>query len=324
MYMNDSSIDKQRTLARSFTLTGKGLHTGLLSTITFNPAKENTGYRIRRVDLPDKPIIDAYAENVVSTNRGTVLSVNGVQVGTVEHALAALYANGIDNCLIDVDAPEFPILDGSSIEYVNKILDVGIVEQKAVREYYTPETAIEFYDEVSGSRMLLSPSDKLSIHTQISFDSVVLDVQSANLEDISEFNEKFSMCRTFVFVKEIEALLKHGLIKGGDLDNAIVIYDNPIPQSNLNQISDIMKVKRHDADKLGYVMNKDLIYRNEPARHKVLDILGDISLVGKFIKGTIISVRPGHKVNNMFARAIVEDMRSASKTECSLLNMEAV
>lgn len=310
--MNDLHADKQNTLAREFSLTGKGLHTGLVSTVTFRPASDNTGYKIRRIDLPGQPIIDAYAENVVSTNRGTVLSLNDVQVGTVEHALAALYANSIDNCLIDVDAPEFPILDGSSIEYVNKILECGIHEQTANREYYIPKKAIEYHDEVSGTRILLTPAEKFSIYTQISFDSVILDVQNANLNELAEFNQEIAMCRTFVFVREIEMLLKNGLIKGGDLDNAIVIYDRPVSQSNYDRLADMIKVEKRDAKNLGYIMNKPLRFSNEPARHKLLDILGDISLIGKFIKGTIISVRPGHKANNMFARAIREDMKKTS------------
>lgn len=307
--MNDLYVDKQRTLAGKFSLTGKGLHTGLKSTVTFHPSPDNTGYKIRRIDLPDKPVIDAYAENVASTQRGTVLSVNGIQVGTVEHALAALYANGIDNCLIDVDAPEFPILDGSSIEYVNKILEFGTHEQATLREYYIPEEIIEYHDEASGARLILIPNDKFSIHTQILFDSVILGVQSATLEELSEFNREIAVCRTFVFVREIEMLLKNGLVKGGDLDNAIVIYDQPISQSYFNQLADMMKVERRNAKNLGYIMNKPLRFPNEPARHKILDILGDISLTGKFIKGTIISVCPGHKVNNMFARAILKDMK---------------
>lgn len=307
--MKNGNIIKQRTLSKEFTLTGKGLHTGLESTVTFHPAPDNTGYKIRRIDLPGKPIIDAYAENVIRTDRCTVLSAYGVQVGTVEHALAALYANGIDNCLIDVNTPEFPILDGSSIEYVNNIRKCGIHEQTANREYYIPEKTIEYHDEVSGTRMLLTPADKFSIYTQISFDSDILDVQSAKLDGLSEFNQEIAMCRTFVFVREVEELLKHGLIKGGDLDNAIVIYDQPMSQSYYDQMADMMKVQKRDAKHLGYIMNKPLRFSNEPARHKLLDILGDISLIGKFIKGTIISVRTGHKANNMFARAILEDLK---------------
>jgi UDP-3-O-[3-hydroxymyristoyl] N-acetylglucosamine deacetylase/3-hydroxyacyl-[acyl-carrier-protein] dehydratase len=312
--MKNSYPDKQRTLAGEFSVTGKGLHTGLESTVIFHPAPDNSGYKIRRVDLPDKPLIDAHAENVLSTNRGTVLSVNGIQVGTVEHALAALYANGIDNCFIDVDAPEFPILDGSSIQYVHKIIECGIQEQSMEREYYIPGQTIEYTDMLSGTRLILSPSDKFSIYTQISFDSVILDVQSANLKELSEFNQEISMCRTFVFVREIEMLLKNGLIRGGDLDNAIVIYDHPVSQSRFDQIADMIKVERRDATNLGYIMNKPLRFPNEPARHKILDILGDISLIGRFIKGMIISVCPGHKANNMFARAILEDMKTTAVT----------
>ena len=182
------------------------------------------------------------------------------------------------------------------------------------REYYIPGQTIEYTDMLSGTRLILSPSDKFSIYTQISFDSVILDVQSANLKELSEFNQEISMCRTFVFVREIEMLLKNGLIRGGDLDNAIVIYDHPVSQSRFDQIADMIKVERRDATNLGYIMNKPLRFPNEPARHKILDILGDISLIGRFIKGMIISVCPGHKANNMFARAILEDMKTTAVT----------
>lgn len=318
--METDNIIRQRTLAKKFSLNGKGLHSGMEVSITFRPAPDNFGYKIRRIDLPDKPIIDANAENVVFTNRGTVLSSNGVYVGTVEHALAALYANEIDNCLIDVDAPEFPILDGSSIEYMKKIRESGIREQTAEREYYIPRKKIEYKDKLSGAHLMLLPSDDFSVHTQIIFDSEVLNVQSAIMRDMSEFYTEIAMCRTFVFVREIEPLLEKGLIKGGDLNNAIVIYDKPIKQEHFDRLSYIMNVERKDVGELGYIMNEPLRFPNEPARHKLLDVLGDISLTGKFIKGTIVSICPGHKANNMFARAILNDMKK--ETSLAKVNVE--
>lgn len=297
----------QRTLKNSFTLEGKGLHTGLNIHITFNPAPENHGYKIRRTDIPGQPIIEALAENVSTTQRGTVLSVDGVQVSTVEHALAALYACEIDNCLIDVDAPEVPILDGSSILFVSKIKSVGVEEQNAPRKYITfKRKRIKVVDKATGSSMILLPDDSFSIQSHISFDSTLLRQQDAILNDLSEFTRDFASARTFVFVREIEPLLNNNLVKGGDLDNAIVIYDNPIEQEHFDHLADIMGVKRKDASKLGYIMNRPLLYPNEPARHKLLDIIGDISLVGYFIKGKIIANCPGHKINNLFARAIRE------------------
>lgn len=310
----------QRTLKNSFSLSGKGLHTGLSINITFNPAPENHSYKIRRTDVLGQPVIDALAENVSATQRGTVLSANGVQVSTVEHALAALYACEIDNCLIDVDAPEFPILDGSSIAYVSKIKEVGIQQQDAVREYITfKRKRIKVMDKATGSSMLLLPDDSFSIQSHIAFNSALLRRQDASLNDLSEFTKDFASARTFVFVREIEPLLQNNLVKGGDLDNAIVIYDKPIEQDSFDHLADVMGVKRKDANKLGYIMNKPLLYPNEPARHKLLDIIGDIALVGHFIKGRIIANCPGHKINNLFARAIREAMKESKPTKVAML-----
>lgn len=305
---------KQRTLQSSFSLTGKGLHTGLNIRITFHPAPSDHGYKIRRTDIPWKPVIDAVAENVSGTQRGTVLSSDGVHVSTVEHALAALYACGIDNCLIDVDAPEFPILDGSSIFFVSKIKEVGVREQDAERKYVTfKRKRIKVVDKATGSSMILLPDDSFSIKSHIEFNSPLLRQQDAELNDLSEFTKEFASARTFVFVREVMPLLNNNLVKGGDLDNAIVIYDTPVGQAELDYLADTMGVRKKDATKLGYLMNKPLIYTNEPARHKLLDIIGDIALVGYFIKGRIIANCPGHKINNMFARAIREALLSDPK-----------
>ena len=300
---------KQRTIKETFSIQGKGLHTGLKSTITFRPAPVDFGYKIKRTDLEEKPVITASAENVIHSQRCTLLSVDGVEVATIEHALAALYGCEIDNCLIEIDAPEFPILDGRAAEYVKNIHRVGIEEQSKERIYYEVDHEVEYFDAETGSFLRLLPSDSFSVHVQIAFDSDVLPVQNASLENLSDFEKELSMCRTFVFIKEIESLLKTGLIKGGDLDNAIVIYDQLIPQQELDRLADVMGIERKQVDKLGYIMNKPLLFPNEPARHKLLDVLGDISLVGKFMKGTIIANRPGHRVNNLFARNIIEHMQ---------------
>lgn len=300
----------QRTLSKSFSLQGKGLHTGLDIRITFHPAPEDHGYKIRRVDLQGSPVIDALAENVIATERGTVLGDYRLQVSTVEHALAALYACEIDNCLIDVDAPEFPILDGSAIHFVSKIKEVGVTRQNAIRKYISfKRKKIRVSDKEKGSSLLLLPDEKFSIENRIAYDSKLLKQQQASLGDLSLFTKEIASARTFVFVREIEHLLYNDLIKGGDLDNAIVIYDQPIPQDGYDRLADKMNVKRKDASKLGYIMNKPLLYANEPARHKLLDIIGDIALVGYFIKGKIIANCPGHHINNLFARAIREQIK---------------
>ena len=302
-------MSKQHTLKESFSLKGKGLHTGLDISIKFNPAPENHGYKIQRIDLEDKPIINAIAENVGATQRGTVLSKGDVQISTVEHALAALYASEIDNCLIEVNAPEFPILDGSAIEYLKEIERVGIQEQDADRDYYIVKNKIEIKDQETGSSIVVLPDDQFVVNALIAFDSVILDSQFATLDDLKDFGKEIAASRTFVFVREIEHLLENNLIKGGDLDNAIVIYERQITQERLDQLADKMGVVRKDATQLGYIMNKPLVFPNEPARHKLLDILGDIALIGKPIRGRIIATCPGHKINNQLARMVRKDIK---------------
>lgn len=299
----------QKTLKNGFSLTGKGLHTGLDITVTFKPAPENHGYKIQRIDLPEQPIIDAVADNVKETQRGTVVGKNDVVISTIEHAMAALYAADIDNCLIEVNAPEFPILDGSSIFYCEEIEKAGIEEQKAEREYFIIKNKIEIKDEETGASLLVLPEDEFSINTLISFNSPVLSNQFATLSSLSEFKEEIASARTFVFVREIEPLVKHNLIKGGDLDNAIVIYDQETSQEELDNLADLMGVPHKNVNQLGYINNKPLVFDNEPARHKLLDVIGDLALIGKFIKGRVIATRPGHKINNQLARKIRKEMK---------------
>ena len=302
-------MQKQKTLAASFSLKGKGLHTGLDIEITFNPAPENHGYKIKRTDLEGQPVIDALAEHVVATQRGTVLKKNDVQVSTIEHAMAALYALEIDNCLIEVNAPEFPILDGSARYFVEGIQKVGSVEQNAPRDYYIVKHKIEVKDEESGASLIILPDEKFSVNVLISFDSSVLNNQFASMNDLSEFPSELAASRTFVFVREIEMLLNNNLIKGGDLDNAIVIYDQKLPQESLDKLADMMNVPHLNLKELGYINHEPLVFDNEPARHKLLDVIGDVALIGKPIRGRIIATRPGHKINNQFARMIRKDIK---------------
>ena len=303
------SMSKQKTLKGSFSLFGKGLHTGLSLTVTFNPAPENHGYRIQRIDVEGEPIIHAIAENVVDTSRGTVVANGDVRCSTIEHAMAALYAMGIDNCLIQVNGPEFPILDGSSIQYVENIRRVGIQEQNAEKDFYVIKKKIEFRDEATGSSIIILPDEQFSITAMISFESQFINSQFATLDEMEHFPDEIASARTFVFVREIEPLLKAGLIKGGDLDNAIVIYEKQITQDALDRLADHLHVGHHDATKLGYLQDRPLVWQNEPARHKLLDIIGDMALIGRPIKGRIIATRPGHTINNKFARQMRREIR---------------
>ena len=300
---------KQNTIKEQFSLSGKGLHTGLNLTVTFLPAPAGHGYKIQRVDMPGQPIMDAVAENVVDTQRGTVLGKGDMRCSTVEHALAAFYALGIDNVLIQVDGPEFPILDGSAEPFVREIQRVGITEQDAPKDYYYITKKMEFRDDNTGACITLLPDDDFSITSMIAFDGKVLSSQFATLDSMDKFVTEVAAARTFVFVREIEKLLLAGLIKGGDLDNAIVIYEHKTSQENLDKLCMLTGAEHHDADDLGYIQHKPLVWDNEPARHKLLDIIGDMALIGKPIKGRIIATRPGHTINNMFARMMRKEIR---------------
>ncbi|MCR4612788.1 MAG: bifunctional UDP-3-O-[3-hydroxymyristoyl] N-acetylglucosamine deacetylase/3-hydroxyacyl-ACP dehydratase [Bacteroidaceae bacterium] len=301
-------MQKQLTLKEQFTVQGKGLHTGQFITATFMPAPENHGYKIQRIDLAEQPVIECIAENVSDTQRGTVLLKDGVKVSTIEHAMAALYASRIDNCLIQLDGPEMPILDGSALIFVKEIERVGIVEQNANKDYYIVKHKIEIKGE-NGEHLLLLPDEEFSATTMIAFQSKILASQFATLNHVSEFATEVASARTFVFVREIEPLLGAGLIKGGDLDNAIVIYENELPQERYDALADQIGIPHRDATQLGYIQNRPLTWPNETARHKLLDIIGDLALVGKPIKGRVIATKPGHTINNKFAREIRRDIR---------------
>ncbi|MDN4753205.1 bifunctional UDP-3-O-[3-hydroxymyristoyl] N-acetylglucosamine deacetylase/3-hydroxyacyl-ACP dehydratase [Porphyromonadaceae bacterium W3.11] len=304
------SNKKQHTLAASFEMEGKGLHTGLSIRIKFNPAPINHGIMISRVDLPNSPTLPALAEHVSKTNRGTVLSNKEMQISTIEHMMAALYAMGIDNCLIEVNAPEVPILDGSAGPFIKEIQGVGVVEQEALRDIYVVKRKIEVADPESGSKITLLPDSTFGAHVLISFDSKILSNQFATLEDIADFPKEISEARTFVFVREIEELLKADLIKGGDLDNALVIYDEALDQEQLDKLSKMMGVTdKREASQLGYISNTPPIFDNEPARHKLLDLIGDLALIGRRIQGRVIATCPGHSINTKLSKLIRKELR---------------
>jgi UDP-3-O-[3-hydroxymyristoyl] N-acetylglucosamine deacetylase/3-hydroxyacyl-[acyl-carrier-protein] dehydratase len=300
---------KQLTLKNSFVVRGKGLHTGLDIEATFLPAPENHGYVIQRIDLEGQPVIEAVAENIVTTNRGTVVAKGEVSVSTIEHAMAALYAAGIDNVLIQVNAPELPILDGSAIHYAEAIENAGIEEQSADKEYFVIRHKIEVVDEETGAKIVVLPDEEFSVDVKINYNSPVLGNQYATLEHIGDFKQEIASSRTFVFVREIEKLVAANLIKGGDLDNAIVIYDSPLSQEHLDHIADVMGVPHIHVSEFGFINEKPLFAENEPARHKLLDVIGDIALIGRPMKGRILATRPGHTINAKLAKLLRRDVK---------------
>ena len=292
---------KQKTIKDSFTLQSVGLHTGLHVTATFHPAPENTGVCLRRVDLPGQPCHQALADYVSGTERGTVLERGKWKISTVEHALSALYAMGIDNCIIDVDAPEMPILDGSARLFIEAIQKVGTEEQEAEQQVYVVTEPIEYISE-HGHRMRIEPCDHYEVDVTIAFQSNLLREQHATLRNLSDYPTDIAAARTFCFVREIEPLLRVGLIKGGDLKNALVIYETELSQSGMDYFCDKMGQPHLDATKLGYL--SPLNYPNEPARHKLLDVIGDLSLLGMRLQGKIIAYKPGHTFNTQCVRKL--------------------
>lgn len=300
---------KQITLDGTFTVSGKGLHTGKVITATFKPAPENHGYKLQRMDLEGSPVIAALAENVVQTTRGTVIASGDVTVSTIEHAMAALYAAGIDNVLIELDGPEMPILDGSARVFVDKIKETGLKEQNDDKKYYVIKRKTEIKDEATGASIVILPDDDFRVEVKVEFDSPVIPNQYASLESLADFDSEISSSRTFVFVREIEPLIKGNLIKGGDLDNAIVIYDRAMDQSELDRLADAMNVPRKNVSELGYIQERPLFASNEPARHKLMDLIGDLALTGRPIKGFVIATKPGHTINTKFSKMIRKDIK---------------
>ncbi len=301
-------VVKQKTLASSFKIQGKGLHTGVYTTMNFLPAPENHGFKFKRVDLEDATVIDADVDLVIDTSRGTLLEKDGARIGTIEHTLAALIGMDLDNVLIEVDNEEAPIIDGSSKYFVEAIEKAGIVEQEVERDYLVIEDKIVYKDEKTGSELIALPDDEYRLNVLISFKSNVLYNQYATLETIRNFRTEIANCRTFVFLHELEYLLNNNLIKGGDLDNAIVIIDKEISQVELNRLADLFQHKRVEVKPQGILNNLDLHFDNECARHKLLDVIGDLALCGKHIKGRIIATKPGHTVNTYFAKELKKEI----------------
>jgi UDP-3-O-[3-hydroxymyristoyl] N-acetylglucosamine deacetylase/3-hydroxyacyl-[acyl-carrier-protein] dehydratase len=309
-------VTKQKTILHEVKITGKGLHTGLNVNMTLKSAPENHGIVFKRIDLADHPEIEAIVTNVVDTSRGTVIEKNGARIGTIEHTMAALAALEIDNILIEIDAPEAPIMDGSSILILNAIGDDNIKEQDAIKEYFIVREKIVFEDSESGVELIALPDDDFSLNVMISYNSNVLGNQFAKLNSICDFKKEIAPSRTFVFLHELEFLLNNNLVKGGDVDNAIVIMDRDVSQKELDRIADLF---HHEHIKLngqkGILNNLTLHYDNEPARHKLLDLTGDLVLVGRPIKGKIIATRPGHFSNIQFAKLLYKEMnKQFSKT----------
>ena len=296
----------QQTLSRSFTFGGKGLHTGNIAKMTINPATEDYGIRFRRTDMAEDAFIEAVAENVSATTRSTTLTENGASVMTVEHLLSALTGMGIDNALIDIDNCEVPILDGSAKPYIDAIWKDGIVAQKAERKYIEIEKELVITSEKTGSSVVITPSDTLSYSVEIDFNSKVLGLQTAEWNPSTVYAEEIGTCRTFVFFHEIEYLFNNNLIKGGDVDNAIVIVENPVPDEQLQRLSELFNVPALQRCDNGYLNNLELRFPNECARHKLLDLIGDLRLAGGFLKANIRAVRPGHTINTNAAKALRE------------------
>ena len=296
--------DQQHTLKNSISISGTGLHTGILVDMILHPANPGHGIQFKRIDLPGQPIIKADCDLVTDTSRGTTLEDNGAKISTVEHILAALVGMGVDNCQIDINGPEIPIIDGSSEPFVEIIEEAGVEEQEAAKQWYTIDTNISYYHEGKRVEMVAMPAVEYKITTLIDFNSPVLGTQHAGLKSISEFKSEIAPCRTFCFLHELEALLANNLIKGGDINNAIVVVDRPVSTEEMNRLAKIFKKDTIEIKSGGYLNNLELRFPNEPARHKLLDVIGDLALIGYPIKAHIIANRPGHFSNVEFAKLI--------------------
>jgi UDP-3-O-[3-hydroxymyristoyl] N-acetylglucosamine deacetylase/3-hydroxyacyl-[acyl-carrier-protein] dehydratase len=296
--------DKQHTLSASVSINGTGLHTGILVDMTLNPANPGFGIQFQRIDLPNKPIIKADCDLVTDTSRGTTLQVGDAKVSTVEHILAALVGLGVDNVLIELNGPEIPIMDGSSAPFIDLIEKTGVLEQDAAKAWYSIDENIFHYDEAKRVEMVALPSLDYQITTLIDFNSPVLGTQHAALKTIKDFKAEISPCRTFCFLHELEALLEHDLIKGGDINNAIVVVDKPVTKEEMGRLAKVFKRENIEVKSEGYLNNLELRFPNEPARHKLLDVIGDLALIGYPIKARIIANRPGHSSNVEFAKKI--------------------
>ena len=304
---------KQHTILKPVSLKGVGIHTGQEVNLTFKPAKENQGYVFCRVDLPEKPLIEANINFVVNTDRGTNLDKNGIKIRTSEHVLAALVGMGIDNILIELDAPEPPIMDGSSKYFVEALKKAGLKKQDANREEYVVKEPISYYDEDSGSDITVIPSENYEVTAMVDFGTKILGTQNATMKNLSQFNDEFSNARTFSFLHEIEMLLDNGLIKGGDLNNAIVYVDKELSDETMLKLKKAFNKEKLSVQSNGILDNLKLHYPNEAARHKLLDVIGDLALLGIRIRGKVIANKPGHYVNTMFAKHLSSIIKSEKR-----------
>uniref|UniRef100_UPI004049F637 bifunctional UDP-3-O-[3-hydroxymyristoyl] N-acetylglucosamine deacetylase/3-hydroxyacyl-ACP dehydratase n=1 Tax=Fulvivirga sp. TaxID=1931237 RepID=UPI004049F637 len=303
----------QQTIAKPVKVSGIGLHTGVVSNMVFMPAKANHGMKFQRVDLPDSPIVDVDVDNVVDTSRGTTIEQNGARIYTVEHTLAALVGLEIDNILIQIDGPEPPIMDGSSIMFVDALLEAGIEEQNALRNFFEITESVFYTDKSRDVELAALPLDEYRVTVMVDYNSPVLGSQHASLNDITEFKTEIASCRTFCFLHELEELFSKNLIKGGDLSNAIVVVDRVVKEEELEKLSKMLGKPQVEVKKEGILNNVELRYKNEPARHKLLDVVGDLALIGRPLKAQILAARPGHAANVAFARKIKKLM--SLKTE---------
>lgn len=319
-----SMTEKQRTIKETVSFSGKGLHTGKLVTATIMPGDVNSGIRFKRIDLEGTPIIPAIADNVVDTARGTVIGISkSVIVSTIEHMMASLHALHINNALIEVNGPEVPILDGSSKPYFEKIKAVGSVEQGADIDYLTITEKITYTEPERGVEIIAYPCDTFRVDVKISYDSFLLRNQFASLYNIEDFGSEIACCKTFCFFREIEMMLQANLIKGGDLDNALVFVDRKVTPEEVARLSAIFNRTDIKIEKEGVLNNTPLAFENEPARHKLLDLIGDLWLVGKPIKGHIIATIPGHKANTEFAKILRKQIKPAGKVPAPMVNLNA-
>ena len=307
--------DKQHTLGAVASISGTGLHTGVLVDMNLKPANPGFGLQFQRIDLPNQPIIKADCDLVTDTSRGTTLQVGDAKVSTVEHVLAALVGMGVDNCLIEVNGPEIPIIDGSSEPFVKLIEEVNVVEQDATKVWYSIDENIFLYDEAKRVEMVAMPAIDYQITTLIDFNSPVLGTQHAGLKSIKEFKTEIAPCRTFCFLHELEALLDNDLVKGGDINNAIVVVDRTITDEEMSRLAKAFKRDKIEVKSEGYLNNLELRFPNEPARHKLLDVIGDLALIGYPIKGRIIANRPGHSSNVEFAKKIKQYIKKNKHTK---------
>lgn len=294
----------QRTIQQAVTVRGIGLHTGKEVTMTFHPAGPNHGVQFQRIDLKDKPLVRCDVSNVVSTLRGTTIKKNNAHVNTVEHVLSALYGLSIDNVLVELDGPEVPIMDGSAIPFVEALQSVGTEELEVKRDYLEITDQIRYFDEETGTELIALPADEFQVTTLIDFNSKVLGQQYASLESLDNYAEEVAKCRTFVFLHELEYLIEHDLIKGGDFSNAIVIADRLMDQEELDALAQKLGKPSVKVEREGILNTNELLFKNEPARHKLLDVIGDLALVGKPIKGKIVATKPGHTANVEFAKLL--------------------